>query len=166
MHILSGKSKCISGLTSREREKERDVCVCYRSLSFLCSQRNFGRHIGITLSVRPTSCPVHISYILRGRNTKFGVWMHLGMGQCHVPFSGHCDLDLWLSFYNNHYVHPSIPLRVLCISPIFFEVGIPNLMCGCILGWRSVAYHFRITLTLTSDLVFRILVSTAYLLLF
>ena len=58
------------------------------------------------------------------------------------------------------------PLRVRCISPIFFEVGIPNLMCGCILGWRSVAYHFRVTvtLTLTSDLVFRIIVSGAYLL--
>ena len=61
---------------------------------------------------------------------------------------------------------PSVPLRVWCISPIFFEVGIPNLVCGCILGWRSVAYHFwvTVTLTLTSDLVFRIIVSGAYLL--
>ena len=49
---------------------------------------------------------------------------------------------------------------------IFFEVGISNYVCGCILGWRSVAYHFRVTvtLTLTSDLVFRIVVSGAYLL--
>ena len=56
----------------------------------------------------------------------------------------------------NRTVRPSVPLRVRCISPIFFEVGIPNLVCGCILGWRSVAYHFRVTvtLTLTSDLVF------------
>ena len=61
-------------------------------------------------------------------------------------------------------VHPSVPLRVRCISPIFFEVGIPNLMYGCILGWRYVAYHFRVTVTLTSDLVFRIIVSEAYLL--
>ena len=63
-------------------------------------------------------------------------------------------------------VRPSVPLRVRCISPIFFEVGIPNLMCGCILGWRSVTYHLRVTvtLTLTSDLVFRIIVSGAYLL--
>ena len=59
---------------------------------------------------------------------------------------------------------PSVPLCVRCISPIFFEVGIPNLMCGCILGWRSVAYHFWVTLTLTSDLVCRIIVSGAYLL--
>ena len=67
---------------------------------FLCPQRNFGRHIVITLSVPsvPLSCPVHISYILWGRNSKFCVYIHLGMVECHVPFSGHCDLDLWPSF--------------------------------------------------------------------
>ena len=56
--------------------------------------------------------------------------------------------------------------RVRSISPVFFEVGISNLVCGYILGWRSVAYHFQVTvtLTLTSDLVFRIIVSGAYLL--
>ena len=27
----------------------------------------------------------------------------------------------------------SVPLCVRCISPIFFAVGIPNLVCGCIL---------------------------------
>ena len=59
-------------------------------------------------------------------------------------------------------VCPSVPLRVRCISPRFFEVGIPNLVCGYILGWRSVAYHFPVTVTLTSDLVFRIIVSGAY----
>ena len=139
-------------------------------------------------TVRPASCPVHISYILWGRNSKFGVWMHLGIVECHVPFLGHCDLDLdlWLSFYSykvsvrsyvratdmdlGRYsilgVRPSVPLCVPCISPIFFEVGIPNLMCRCILGWRSVAYHFWVTMTftLTSDLVFRIIISGAYLL--
>ena len=31
-------------------------------------------------------------------------------------------------------VRQSVPLRVRSISPIFFEVGIPNLVCGCILG--------------------------------
>ena len=50
--------------------------------------------IVITMSVRPASCPVHISYIIRGRNFKFDVWMHLGMAECRVPFLGHCDLDL------------------------------------------------------------------------
>ena len=83
-------------------------------LSFLCPQRNFGRHIVIALSVHQSVHP-----------SRFCVWS---------------------------------------ISPIFFEVGIPNLMCGYILGWRSVTYHFPITVTLTSDLVFRIIVSRAYLL--
>ena len=58
------------------------------------------------------------------------------------------------------------PLRVRFISPIFLEVGFPNLVCGCILGWWSVAYKFQITVTLTSDPVFRIIVSGAYLILF
>ena len=53
---------------------------------------------------------------------------------------------------------------VWCVSPIFFEIGIPNLVCKCILGWQSVTHHFWVTLTLTSDLVFRIAVSGAYLL--
>ena len=28
------------------------------------------------------------------RNSKFGVYMHLGMVESHILFSGHCDLDL------------------------------------------------------------------------
>ena len=88
--------------------------------------------------------------------------------------------ELWEA-YSNRTVHPSVSqsvrqsvrpsvrpsrFRVRSISPIIFEVVIPNLVCGYILGWRSVAYHFRVTvtLTLTSDLVFRIIVSGAYLL--
>ena len=45
---------------------------------------------------------------------------------------------------------------------VLFEVVIPNLVYGCILGWWSVMYHLRVTLT--SDLVFEIIVSGAYLL--
>ena len=84
--------------------------------------------------------------------------------------------ELWEA-YSNRTVRPSVSpsvrpsvrpsrFRVRSISPIFFEVGIPNLVCGYILGWRSVAYHFRVTvtLTLTSDLVFIIIVFGAYLL--
>ena len=73
--------------------------------------------------------------------------------------------ELWEA-YSNRTVRPSVRPCVRSISPIFFEVGIPNLVCGCILGWRSVGYHFwvTVTLTLTSDLVFRIIVSGAYLL--
>ena len=39
------------------------------------------------------------------------------------------------------------------------------MVCGYILGWRSVAYYFWVTVTLTSDLVFRIIVSGACLIL-
>ena len=46
---------------------------------------------------------------------------------------------------------------------IFFEVGIPNLVCICIWGWESVTYHFRVTVTLTSDLVLIIIVLGIYL---
>ena len=47
---------------------------------------------------------------------------------------------------------------------MFFEVEIPNLMCICILGWRNVTYHSRVTVTLTSDLVLIVIVSGAFLL--
>ena len=45
--------------------------------------------------------------------------------------------------------------RNWCISPIFFEIGIPNLVCKCILGCLSVTNYFLVTVTLTSDLVFK-----------
>ena len=40
---------------------------------------------------------------------------------------------------------------------LYYLVGISNLVCGCILGCRSVAYHnwVTVTLNLTSDLVSR-----------
>ena len=77
------------------------------------------------------------------------------MVQCLVPFTGHCDLDLWPSFKKNH---------VQSISLILLKVGIPNLVGRCNFGWWSVTYYFWVTLTLTSDLVFRIIVSRKYLL--
>ena len=69
--------------------------------------------------------------------------MHLGLGECHSPFSGHCDLDLWPSFNNN---------CVRSITFILFEIGIPILVCECILGWWSVLFHLWVTVTLTCDL--------------
>ena len=95
-------------------------------------------------------------YILWGRKSKFGTYMNLGMGERHLPFSGHCDLDLWPRFNNN---------CVRSISLILFEIGIWNLVCECILGWWSVLYHLWVTVTLTSDLVLRKIVSGAYLIL-
>ena len=58
------------------------------------------------------------------------------MAECHIPFPGHCDLDL--------------VFRI-------FDVGIPNLVCKCILGIRSVSISlFWVTVTLTSHPVSRI----------
>ena len=54
--------------------------------------------------------------------------------------------------------------NVQSISLILLEVRIPNLVGGCNLGWWSDMFHFWVTLTLTSDLVCRIIVSRAYLL--
>ena len=105
-------------------------------------------------SFKKSLCLEHISYILWGRNSKFGDYMHLGMVESHILFSGHCDLDLWPSFSNN---------CVRSISLILFEKGIQNLVYECILGWLSVLYHLRVTMTLTSDLVLIIIVSGAYL---
>ena len=80
--------------------------------------------------------------------------MHLGMVESHILFLSHCDLDLRPSFNNN---------CVRRISLLLFEIGIPNLVCECILGWLSVLYHLQVTVTLTSDLVLIIIVSGAYL---
>ena len=33
-----------------------------------------------------------LSYIIKGKNPRFGVWMQLLMAECHVPFLGHFDL--------------------------------------------------------------------------
>ena len=68
---------------------------------------------------------------------------------------GHCDLDLLPSLKN---------YCVRRIFLIFFEVRIQNLVCICILGRWSATYHFRVTMTLTSDLDLIIIVSGAYFL--
>ena len=74
--------------------------------------------------------------------------------------------EIWEA-YSNHTVRRSVfPLSSIVSGayPILFELGIPNLVCECILAWRSVAYHFGVTATLTSDLVSWVIVSAAYLL--
>ena len=76
--------------------------------------------------------------------------MHLEMTDCHIPF--------WVTVT----LTSDLVLKNYCgrsISHIFFEVGIPNLICICIFGWWSVTYHFWVTVTLTSDLVLIIIVS-------
>ena len=37
-------------------------------------------------------CLENISYIIKVRNPKFGVWMQLWMAECHIPFLGGFDL--------------------------------------------------------------------------
>ena len=71
------------------------------------------------------SCQEHI-YIFLGRNPKLGVWMHLWMAICHGPSQGPCDLVS----------------RIIVSGAYIIEVGIPNLVCGFLLGWRSGAYQF------------------------
>ena len=36
------------------------------------------------------------AYLLYSLSEEFQiyVWIHLGIAECHVPFLGHCDLDL------------------------------------------------------------------------
>ena len=46
-------------------------------------------------------------------------------------------------------------------ADLLYSLRIPNLVCGCILGWWSVVFHLLVTVTLTFDLVFRIIVSGA-----
>ena len=57
-------------------------------------------HLQVTVTLtsgivfKKKSCPEHISYIIKGRNPKFGGWMQRLMLECHVQFLAHFDLDL------------------------------------------------------------------------
>ena len=51
-------------------------------------------YIGITLLVPLFAlCLVNISCIFIGRDPKFGLRMHLGVVECHVPVLGHSFLE-------------------------------------------------------------------------
>ena len=122
------------------------------------------RHIVITLSVRH-------SRFVSGANLLYSLRVELPnlvcgciLGWRSVAYHFRVNVTLTSNLLFNYTVRPSVPLCVRCISPIVFEVGITNLLYGYILEWRSVANHFWVTVTLTSDLVFRIIVSGAYLL--
>ena len=74
--------------------------------------------------------------------------------------------NMYMCYLQNRFVRSvaflvTVTLTFDLISRIIlygaFEVGIQNLVCGCILGWQCVVYHFWVTvtlLTLTSDLFF------------
>ena len=89
------------------------------------------------------------TFVISVRNPKFVVWLHFGMVECHVPVFW--SLWPWPIFLN---------YRVRSISPISFEVEFPNLVYGCIFGWWYVTDFFKVTMTY--DLVSRIMVSRAY----
>ena len=72
--------------------------------------------------------------------------MHFWTAECQIPFWGHCDIEPDLVFIIN----------TSGAYLLYNAVVIPNLVYECILGWRSVPSHFRVTLTLTSDRVSRI----------
>ena len=78
------------------------------------------------------------------------------MIECCIPSLGHCDLDLVSYIGVNFSAYLLYSLRQ----------EFRNLVCGCILEWRCVTYHFRVAVALTSDLVFRLIMSGAYLLYF
>ena len=48
---------------------------------------------------------------------------------CHIPFFGHCDLD--------DLVSRMIVSGAFSAYFILFDIGIPNLVCGFLLGWWS-----------------------------
>ena len=77
--------------------------------------------------------------------------MHFGMAECPVQFLVTVTMTSDL-------------VSRIGITSIFFEVGNPNLVCGYVLGWPSVAYHFGVPVTLTFDLVYRIIMFRAFFL--
>ena len=92
--------------------------------------------------------------------------MHLGIAECH-----HIQVTVTLT--------SAIVLRTIELWSTFlicFEVGIPNLVCKCILDGnlvcecilelRIVPFRFPVTVTLTSDLVPRICVKSGARLLY
>ena len=101
--------------------------------------------------------------------TFFKNWNHqIYRKICHGGDMEKVDLnDLQNLFKNwNHQFYLKIchgSLKNNCvqnISLILFEMGMPYLVCGCILGWCSVMYHLPVTVTisLTFHLVFRIVI--------
>ena len=66
--------------------------------------------------------------------------MHLGMPECHKPFLGHCDLDLWPSFQ-----------ELLCPEHISYIIWCRNPKFGVVipLGMAEWCIQFWVILTLT-----------------
>ena len=74
--------------------------------------------------------------------------MHLGMPECHKPFLGHCDLNLWPSFQ-----------ELLCPAHISYIIWCRNPKFGVVipLGMAEWCIQFWVilTFTLTSGFISR-----------
>ena len=72
--------------------------------------------------------------------------MHLGIPECHKPFLGHCDLDLWPRFQ-----------ELLCPEHISYIIWCRNPKFGVVipLGMAEwcIPFWVILTLTLTSGLI-------------
>ena len=77
--------------------------------------------------------------------------MHLGMPECHKPFLGHCEYDLWPSFQ-----------ELLCPEHISYIIWCRNPKFGVVipLGMAEwcIPFWVTLTLTLTSGLISRFFV--------
>ena len=66
--------------------------------------------------------------------------MHLGIPECHKPFLGHCDLDLWPRFQ-----------ELLCPEHISYIIWCRNPKFGVVI--LCIPFWVILTLTLTSGLI-------------
>ena len=77
--------------------------------------------------------------------------MHLGMPECHKPFLGHCEYDLWPSFQES-LCPEHISYSIWCRNPKFWVVIPLGMVEWCIPFWVTL------TLALTSGLISRFFV--------
>ena len=82
------------------------------------------------------------------RDTKLDGWMRHRPKVCHVPKPGHCDLLFMLD-------RTYFKIPFCTISLVLFDIGTPNLMGGCIIAQRCVAYQNQVTVTYFSRLTGR-----------
>jgi len=82
--------------------------------------------------------PEHIFYAISCRITKLGLVVHHGIGQCHVPYLGHCEL----LYDSDHFVTKFLKENIVhSISFMLFHAESPNLVWWYIMASGSVIYH-------------------------
>ena len=107
------------------------------------------------VSVLEKLCPEHINcYIFWGRIPKYGVWVHLGVTECHIQFPGNLTLTSGLR-----------SRKIVFISYIIWGRN-PKYGVWVHLGVTECHILFPGNLTLTSSLRSRKIVFRAYPILF